>query len=213
MPDILLKMSVKVLEKEFMLLKNEFTGVKSKIDDLIKKYSNLEKRYEKSITKQKKLNFKCKNCGEKLENLKELQKHKETSKCSVKLQCEECDKCFVSQVKLDEHVTRSHTNYECEECGKVFKVESILEKHNEAAHEDIKLYCYYFNNDKDCPYDDDDGCIYLHEDSQPCKFGSGCERQLCMFKHEKRDDDKSSAGRVFLVTSGVDMVSTPVQKV
>ena len=59
-------MSVKVLEKEFMLLKNEFTGVNSKIDDLIKKYSNLEKRFEKSITKQKKLNFKCKNCGEKL---------------------------------------------------------------------------------------------------------------------------------------------------
>ena len=54
------------------------------------------------------------------------------------------------------------------------------------------MFCHYFNNDKDCPYDtdDEDGCIYLHDDSQPCKFGSGCERQLCMFKHKKRDDAK-----------------------
>ena len=84
-------MSVKVLEKEFGNLKNEFIGVKSKIDDLIEKYSSLEKRYEKS-SKQKKMNFKCKNCGAKLENLKELQKHKETSKCSGKmLKCDECE--------------------------------------------------------------------------------------------------------------------------
>ena len=112
-----------------------------------------------------------------------------------KLKCDDCEKCFANQGKLDDHVTRTHPKYECEDCDKIFKYETILEKHKEAAHEEIKLYCHYFNNDKDCPYDDDDGddgCIYMHEDSVPCKFGSGCERKLCMFKHEERDDDKES---------------------
>ena len=48
-----------------------------------------------------------------------------------------------------------HKEFECEECDKVFKYETTIEKHIEAVHEDIKLFCAYFNNNKD-------GCIYLH---------------------------------------------------
>ena len=107
-------MSVKVLEKEFVILKTEFTELKSKIDELINKYSNLEKKYEKSILKQKKANFKCKRCGMKLENLKELKNHKGSNNCCVEtFQCEECDKSFLNEGKLDEHVERIHKKYEC----------------------------------------------------------------------------------------------------
>jgi hypothetical protein len=49
----------------------------------------------------------------------------------------------------------------------------------------MKIFCHYINNDKDCPYDDQ--CIFSHEESPECKFGSECERIMCMFQHEERD--------------------------
>ena len=74
-----------------------------------------------------------------------------------------------------------HVKYECDECDKVFKYEAVLEKHMEAAHEDVELFCHYFNNDKECPFEEE--CIYIHEESDNCKFTNNCERKLCMFKH------------------------------
>ena len=32
----------------------------------------------------------------------------------------------------------------------------------------------------------------MHEESESCKFGSGCERVLCMFRHEERNDNEES---------------------
>ena len=65
------------------------------------------------------------------------------------------------------------------DCDKIFRREGTLEKHIQAAHEDITLFCHYFNNEKDCPYEDE--CIFVHEESDNCKFGNGCERLLCMY--------------------------------
>ena len=36
-------------------------------------------------------------------------------------------------------------------------------------------------NNKVCPFDTQ--CIFLHEDSEECKFGRVCERVNCMHKH------------------------------
>ena len=33
------------------------------------------------------------------------------------------------------------------------KIKPVLEKHKEAAHENVELFCHYFNNEKDCPFD------------------------------------------------------------
>ena len=66
----------------------------------------------------------------------------------------------------------------------------LLEKHKTGVHEDLEIFCHYFNNNKDCPFDDQ--CVYLHEDSEKCKFGRGCERKMCMYKHEECDE--SDAG-------------------
>ena len=49
----------------------------------------------------------------------------------------------------------------------------------------MKIFCYYFNNDYDCPYDDQ--CVFAHDESSACKFGQQCERIMCMFKHDGRD--------------------------
>ena len=51
----------------------------------------------------------------------------------------------------------------------------------------MKICCHYFNNDKDCPFDDE--CIFAHEDSCLCMFGKGCERMMCMFQHENSDEN------------------------
>ena len=85
---------------------------------------------------------------------------------------------FTEERKLEDHVSRVHKKYECDECDKVFNFDTVLEKHIEAMHEDSKLFCHYFNNDKECPYEDQ--CIYMHEESATFKFGKGCERILCM---------------------------------
>ena len=43
-----------------------------------------------------------------------------------------------------------------------------------------------------CLYEDE--CIFIHEESEICKFGKGCDRILCMFKHEtcEHDDDEEA---------------------
>ena len=48
----------------------------------------------------------------------------------------------------------------------LFKFESVLEKHNEAGHENVELFCHDFNNEKECPVDDN--CIFVHEESDTC---------------------------------------------
>ena len=70
-------------------------------------------------------------------------------------------------------------------------MKGLREKHIEAVHGRMKIFCYYFNNDYDCPYDDQ--CIFAHDASPVCKFGRECERIMCMFKHDGRDvsDDEN----------------------
>ena len=48
-----------------------------------------------------------------------------------------------------------------------------------------KLFCHYFNNEKDCPFEG--RCIFAHEESPECRFGQTCERVMCMFSHDERD--------------------------
>ena len=69
-----------------------------------------------------------------------------------------------------------------------YKYEGLLEKHNQAVHGNVKIFCHYFNNDKDCPFDDQ--CIFAHNEAPECKFGGGCERILCMFQHEENEESE-----------------------
>ena len=78
------------------------------------------------------------------------------------------------------------------DCDKVLRYEALLKKHKEAAHEDVELKCHYYNNDKDCPFEDE--CIYIHEESENCKYAQSCERKLCMYKHEEALDEEDENG-------------------
>lgn len=47
-----------------------------------------------------------------------------------------------------------------------------------------KIYCHYFNNDKNCPYEKI-GCKFVHETSKLCRNGDRCPKKLCYFQHNK----------------------------
>ena len=176
-------MSVKDFEPVFSTLNTEFVDLKSKVDTLINKYKDLEKQ----LKKQKKFSFKCNQCKKKFESIKELQDHKkEEGSCESNFKCDECGKTFRNKKQLEVH-EKKHQKFECDECDCEFSYEGLLERHTEAVHGDMKIFCHYFNNDKDCPFDEE--CIFAHEDSRACKFGNGCERMMCMFQHEKSDED------------------------
>ena len=74
-----------------------------------------------------------------------------------------CEKYFKDEETLEEHKKIRHSKFECDECEKEFTYEAVLVKHKEEAHESVELFCHYFNNDKDCPFDDQ--CIFIHEES------------------------------------------------
>ena len=82
--------------------------------------------------------------------------------CQGEFQCEQFDKKFQQETQLEKHKV-IHKKFECDDCEQIFKTEGTLQKHLQAAHEEITLHCPFFNNDEDCPYDDE--CIFVHEDS------------------------------------------------
>ena len=175
-------MSVIDIETVFLNLNTQFEDLKSKIDSLSHQYENLEKE----LKKQKKAFFKCYKCGKKFGSVKDLQKHKtEDIACQGNFECDECAKTFKSEKQLSIHSKR-HEKFPCEECDCEFNYEGLLEKHAQAVHGSMTIFCHYFNNDKECPYDDQ--CIYAHDESPVCKFGKGCERLMCMFQHEDSDE-------------------------
>ena len=68
-----------------------------------------------------------------------------------------------------------------------YNYEGLLEKHVEAVHGSMTIFCHYYNNEKECPFEDQ--CIFAHKDSPKCKFEDGCERMLCMFQHENKPEN------------------------
>jgi hypothetical protein len=82
---------------------------------------------------------------------------------------------------------KTHNNYNCGQCDKSFKNVELLEKHSKITHENLKIYCHYYNNSKTCPFKEE--CLFLHEEAPICKYGKLCERMYCMFKHVPETDE------------------------
>jgi hypothetical protein len=66
-------------------------------------------------------------------------------------------------------------------CERTCKCEDILYKHQKIAHENLKLYCHYFDHLKSCPFKEE--CVFLHKVFKECQFGIECKRKMCLFRH------------------------------
>ena len=174
-------MSFPEFESIFCNLSEEFKNLKVKIGNLMNKYSELEKQIETNS----KAKFQCNKCNKNFENIDDFQKHKESKTCDAKpypYHCEKCDLLFTSEKQLTTHQDK-HGNFECEKCEKIFTFEGVLEKHITAVHGEMKIYCHYYNNNQECPFQNE--CIFAHLSSKECVYGNECERFYCMFRHEK----------------------------
>ena len=177
--------TVEELEVELSDIKEELADTKVKMKELLLFCKNISKSFalEKTI-------FKCDECEEKCESFKDLKTHKNEHRMDTKkLQCEKCDREFDEKWKLNAHI-KSH-EYKCEVCDETFKSADIRSKHVKISHENLKLFCHFYNNRIDCPYGTK--CVFKHEDAPLCRFGARCERINCMFKHiilEYSNDDE-----------------------
>ena len=97
---------------------------------------------------------------------------------------------------------KTHNNYNCGQCEKSFKNVELLNKHSKITHENLKIYCHYYNNSKTCPFKEE--CLFLHVEAPICKYGKLCERMLCMFKHVPETDEEH--GDVELTTTSINIL-------
>ena len=132
-------------------------------------------------------NFKCSNCDKSFKTYKDLKKHKSEHEVTNEVyECSQCDKTFNEDWKMNAHI-KTHQKFKCDKCDKSFKFLELLTKHVKISHENVKLYCHFFNNKKVCPFKEE--CLFLHEEADTCKYEKLCERMFCMFKHEYEDDE------------------------
>ena len=142
-------------EKEISSLKDGFSDLKNNLDTLSANYEALETNHNQCMSKSKSI-FKCKLCEQRFDKQGDLKEHKRNHHVSDgNFVCEQCDKSFAEEWKLTAHI-KTHKSYPCNQCDKIFIHKETELKHIRAAHE--HLYCSYFNNRKECPYNNQ--CVY-----------------------------------------------------
>ena len=107
------------------------------------------------------------------------------------IDCEHCNKTFDINWKLEKYL-KTHstsTSFKCNECNKTFYLKWRLKHHIKGQEEYFVKFCSYFNNHKECPYQDV-GCMFRHEDSPHCRYQEKCTSKLCQFKHSLKNDNK-----------------------
>ena len=186
----------KELQAENISLKEELANVKEKFAELSEKFKKLEQHKQIPL-------FQCKKCQKSFLSSEDLKIHmKNHADRNQIFKCDECDLEFNEEWKILAH-KKSHVKFKCGKCEKSFKYEILRDKHMKISHENKMLYCHYFNNLKQCPYEE--SCIFMHKDSDLCKYGNRCERFLCMYKHKNEENllnstaiEKSDINTTFL---------------
>ena len=104
----------------------------------------------------------------------------------------DCEKIFNQEWKLNAH-KKGHIKYTCDQCEKGFQYESIKDIHTKVTHINAKLFCHFYNNDKECPKEQE--CVFLHKTSGPCRYMEKCERENCMYEHHSVDERNGDSER------------------
>ena len=174
----------KEVQAENSELRERLNMVQTNFDKL----SNEHKILKAELITEKEKHNRCTNRDKILESGKVLKNPKKKSSTG-EFKCDQCKKEFDQEWKMNAH-ERKHKRYQCDRCDQSFEYQDILRKHKLVSHENTKLYCHFYNNEKTCPYDE--RCIFLHEDSTFCKYDPNCERDFCMFKHRITQEEQEN---------------------
>ena len=86
---------------------------------------------------------------------------------------------------MEIHIESDHgmSDLNCDQCEKIFISEWRLKLHKHSHTLTVKKRnCHYFNSGKVCPFEKL-GCKFEHILSKDCKFGAQCSFNMCQFKH------------------------------
>ena len=161
---------IETLDKNGVIVKenNEFTNLKKKLTNL-----------EIDMLGLKSLNL-SKSQQEKVNSTTSGKSAKKARKT-----CGLCENTFSENCDLEFHMRKEHeveNKYKCDQCDKDFFLEWRRNMHMK-VHTDGVKYCHFYNNNKQCPYEDL-GCMFLHITAEQCTF-QNCKNQLCQFRHDK----------------------------
>ena len=110
------------------------------------------------------------------------------------MNCDFCEESFDVSWKLEKHM-KTHNDiklFKCDQCDATFLLEWRLKKHKESHQYLNPKFCHYFNNYKECPYEEI-GCMFKHQKSPACFFQEKCRNNLCQFRHELMNCDYTSS--------------------
>ena len=60
-------------------------------------------------------------------------------------------------------------------------------KRNEESHGKIGKFCHFFNNGKNCPFEEI-GCKFQHTSANRCRYDRKCTIKLCQFQHSASEN-------------------------
>ena len=178
-------MALKSIEVKITRIEKEMEILTKKAEDNVKN-DKLEKSSDKVDENVKNDNTKivqCNLCNSLLNGQTNLKVHMKKEH-QRKRKCDQCDMTFELNIQLEKHLNNSHKKekvFKCNFCEKTFHLEWRLQKHT-TGHTSPSKFCHYFNNNVQCPYEEN-GCMFVHSESPPCKFQDSCSNQLCPFTH------------------------------
>jgi hypothetical protein len=184
------RMTLKCLYSEIETLKDklaEMNGMEKRVQQLetrIKEFEKVDTRDIPKIVDIPQNHWKSRQNH----NLKPDIKRQNEEDLTL-LKCKMCDNKFKKFCDLELHIKRKHENhdeFECDQCKKKFVTNWRLRKHMTNHSVKVKKYCHYFNNSKECPFEDL-GCKFLHILSGKCKYSQICDNNLCSYQHDKNE--------------------------
>ena len=205
---------VEILNKEIDKMKIDFKTI---CDEFSLKMKILEGKINdksKQCEEKEENRIFCKQCQQMFESIGQLKKHMKRSHAK-KFKCDKCDQEMSSLSAFEFHLLSCYTEiskFKCEKCDNEFITEIRLKNH-QRMHETQVKYCHFFNNGKVCKFAKL-GCRFKHEESEKCKYGDKCKKQLCGYKHfdsDESEEQKSSEESNEMNHSRDDQNSLPVQ--
>ena len=111
---------------------------------------------------------------------------------------QELRQSFHENCDLEVHIKSQHqklNDYICDMCDKKFVLKWRFLKHQDNHNNQNRRKCHYFNNGKNCPFEEI-GCMFAHEASKICMFDEICCKKICSYKHTSSQNQKQESRKM-----------------